>query len=71
MTVVTPDEHGVSDCHCDCSHWILVHDGSKVLAMGQWRQSTSKKTIEYFDTEMDMLAHILVEGLQPLAEEED
>jgi len=68
---ITPDENGVSDCLCNLDHWILVHDGSEVISMGKWRQSTTKQTIEYFDTEAEMEEHIDELNLVRLPVEEE
>ena len=56
---------GIRDVQCDCSHWIVIHIGLKVIFHGQCGQATGKDVmIFYCDTEQEMLDEINARGLE-------
>ena len=57
--IVTPDENGTSDLTCNGDHWMLVHDGDKVMFKGRCGHATTPETIEYFNTELEMEERIV------------
>lgn len=65
MAGITIDEHGVSDCICDGSHWLVVYQGTKLCFFGQHAgETTTKGTIDYYDTELEANERVVQLGLE-------
>jgi len=59
MAGIRIDEHGGSDCICDGSHWLVVYQDTKLCFFGQHAgKTTTKGTIDYYDTEQEALDRV-------------
>ncbi len=64
------EENGISDCTCNGDHWFIVYNGTEYLFHGLHEgQVTTPHTIEYFDTEQEMIDRVDVLGVTIPVEE--
>lgn len=62
--IKSPDNNGRSQFYCkQGAHFVLEHNGEKVLSKGPCGQISTEHTLEYFDTEFDMEDRIVFLGL--------
>ena len=65
MAEINIDEHGVSDCFCNGSHWLVAYQGSNLTFFGQHKgEVTTKGTIDYYDTELEASERVVFLGLE-------
>ena len=59
MANISTDEHGISDCICNGQHWLVAYQGTKLVFFGKHAgETTTKGTIDYYDTEEEALARV-------------